>query len=140
MKSSTLTTWPGEMGWFRFCPLPSRADLRFRAAWHGSRIIMRQVSWEAQYIFDFILETHRACDGKWEMLAQQVGISHEALEGYLDYAAVFLANIGNYYVRVQRSTFYRPYQWRNREGATENLRQLYRQKTWRRYHTYPSTP
>ena len=74
------------------------------------------------------------------MLAQQVGISHEALERYLDYAAVFLANIGNYYVRVHRSTFYRPCQWRNREGATENLRQLYRQKTWRRYHTYPSTP
>ena len=66
---------------------------------------MRQVSWEALYIFDFVLETYRAFDGNWEKLAEQAGISHEALEGFLDYAAVFLANLGNYYVSVYGSTF-----------------------------------
>ena len=61
---------------------------------------MRQVSPESQPIFDFILETYRACDGNWESLAEQVGISNKAMEGFLEYASVFLGNIGNYYVRV----------------------------------------
>lgn len=76
------------------------ANPSLRAAWHGSRIIMRQVSPESQPIFDFIFETYRACDGNWESLAELVGISDESLDGYLEYAAVFLGNIGNYYVRV----------------------------------------
>lgn len=59
---------------------------------------MRQVSSESQSIFDFILETHRACEGNWEHLARQVGLADEVMEYYLEYAAVFLANIGNYYV------------------------------------------
>jgi hypothetical protein len=36
-----------------------------QAAWHGSRIIMRQTSPEGTGIFDFILELHKACDGQW---------------------------------------------------------------------------
>lgn len=63
---------------------------------------MRQVSPESEPIFDFILETYRACDGNWESLAERVGISVESLEGFLEYAAVFLGNIGNYYVRTDR--------------------------------------
>lgn len=61
---------------------------------------MRQVSPESQAIFEFILETYRACDGNWESLAERVRISNEAMEGFLEYASVFLGNIGNYYVRV----------------------------------------
>ncbi|KAH0544774.1 hypothetical protein FGG08_001141 [Glutinoglossum americanum] len=68
-----------------------------RAAWHGTRIILRQVSPESIAIFDFILEVYRSCDGDWSKLAIQVNVSHESLTNFLGYAAVFLANIGNYY-------------------------------------------
>lgn len=35
-----------------------------RAARHGSRIILRQTSPEGTSIFDFILELHKACEGR----------------------------------------------------------------------------
>jgi dipeptidyl-peptidase-3 len=34
-----------------------------RAAWHGSRIVMRQVSPENPDIFDFIIDLYHACGG-----------------------------------------------------------------------------
>jgi dipeptidyl-peptidase-3 len=34
-----------------------------RAAWHGSKIIMRQVSPESPGIFDFIMDLYHACGG-----------------------------------------------------------------------------
>ncbi|MCJ1347462.1 hypothetical protein MMC31_005687, partial [Peltigera leucophlebia] len=61
-----------------------------------ARIIMRPVLPESQPIFEFILETYRACDGNWESLAERVHISNEAKEGFLEYASIFLGNIGNY--------------------------------------------
>jgi dipeptidyl-peptidase-3 len=39
-----------------------------RVCWHGSRIILRQTSPEAEEIFDFILELHRGCNGRWDDL------------------------------------------------------------------------
>lgn len=39
-----------------------------RAAWQGSRIIMRQVSPEAIGIFDFIMNIRKSCGGKWQAL------------------------------------------------------------------------
>ena len=103
LKSFTPTLWLGEMGIQSSTNIRDfRAKPHYRAAWHGSRIIMRQVSPESQSIFDFILETYRACGGNWESLAEQVGVSSEVMEGFLEYASVFLGNIGNYYVRVGR--------------------------------------
>nr|POE54250.1 putative dipeptidyl peptidase 3 [Quercus suber] len=67
-----------------------------RAAWHGSRIVMRQVSSESTAIFDFILNLYKACDGQWERLAQN-GVNGDELTAFLEYAAMFLCNLGNFY-------------------------------------------
>ncbi|CAD6442516.1 8519faed-3d63-42d5-bb05-e7de9257d89d [Sclerotinia trifoliorum] len=37
-----------------------------RTAWHGSRIIMRQVSPESPDIFDFVMDLYYTCGGKWD--------------------------------------------------------------------------
>ncbi|KAJ8131987.1 hypothetical protein O1611_g1639 [Lasiodiplodia mahajangana] len=66
-----------------------------RAAWFGTRIILRQVSPESLAIFDFILELHRTCSGDWDALIEP-GITREDLHKFLIYAATFLSNIGNY--------------------------------------------
>lgn len=68
------------------------------AAWFGARIILRQVSPESPAIFDFILELHRSCSGEWRSLIGP-DISEENLQHFLTYAATFLSNVGNYYVR-----------------------------------------
>lgn len=69
-----------------------------RAAWHGSRIIMRQVSPEGPGIFDFIMDLYHACGGKWEILVAQCNITCGELASFLEYAAMFLCNLGNFYV------------------------------------------
>lgn len=74
-----------------------------RAAWHGSRIIMRQVSPESPDIFDFIMNLYRACDGKWDTLIAQCNITPEELAAFLEYAAMFLCNLGNFYVSQERN-------------------------------------
>ena len=75
------------------------------AAWHGTRIIFQQVSPESSAIFDFIIELYRACDGDWIKLATQAGVSTTDLEHFLEYAAVFLANVGNYYVSRKNDVY-----------------------------------
>lgn len=70
-----------------------------RAAWHGTGIIMRQVSPEAILIFDLILELHSSCDGQWSTLLGDGGATETELSAFLDYAALFLSNLGNYFVR-----------------------------------------
>ncbi|TLS22073.1 uncharacterized protein PpBr36_09394 [Pyricularia pennisetigena] len=67
-----------------------------RAAWHGTRIILRQVSPESTSIFDFILELHNFCNGNWSSLTGP-DVSEERLGGFLVYAATFLSNVGNYF-------------------------------------------
>lgn len=74
--------------------------LHTRAAWNGTRIIFRQVSPEANGIFDFIMALYHSCDGNWEQLATETGVSVQELENFLEYAATFLSNIGNYFVSV----------------------------------------
>jgi hypothetical protein len=69
-----------------------------RAAWHGSKIIMRQVSPESPDIFDFIMDLYQACGGKWDTLVTQCNITSEELASFLEYAAMFLCNLGNFYV------------------------------------------
>jgi dipeptidyl-peptidase III len=70
------------------------------AAWHGTRIILRQVSPESIGIFDFILELYYSCSGNWEMVVEENGITVDECDAFLDYAATFLSNIGNYYVSL----------------------------------------
>ncbi|KAF2791047.1 peptidase M49, dipeptidyl-peptidase III [Melanomma pulvis-pyrius CBS 109.77] len=68
-----------------------------RAAWHGARIILRQVSPESIGIFDYILELYSSCSGNWEALVSDEYISQQDCDAFLDYAATFLSNVGNYY-------------------------------------------
>lgn len=69
-----------------------------RAAWHGARVILRQVSSESTAIFDLIIELYSLCQGNWDSLTSRTGVSPAKMELFLEYAAVFLGNIGNYYV------------------------------------------
>lgn len=76
-------------GWYR---------KTWSAAWHGTRIILRQVSPESSSIFDFILELFRTYAGDWAKLAAEAKVSMTDLRHFLEYAAVFLGNVGNYFV------------------------------------------
>jgi dipeptidyl-peptidase-3 len=67
-----------------------------RASFAGQRIVLRQVSPEAEDIFDFIIELHKAGNGDWKALATKAGISEDDLAAFLQYAAQFLGNGGNY--------------------------------------------
>ncbi|KAM3443651.1 hypothetical protein MY4824_000537 [Beauveria thailandica] len=71
-----------------------------RAGWHGSRIIMRQVSAESPGIFDFIMDLYHACDGQWNRLVTECNITDRELQAFLEYAATFLCNLGNYYASL----------------------------------------
>lgn len=73
----------------------------FRAAWYGARITLRQVSPEANTIFDLLIELPVSCDGNWLRLLDEGCAMEEAkyeLERFMEYAALFLSNMGNYYV------------------------------------------
>lgn len=70
-----------------------------RAAWHGARIVLRQTSPESIDVFDFIIELYRSCSGKWNALVQEGYLGQADCDSLIDYAATFLSNIGNYYVR-----------------------------------------
>lgn len=75
-----------------------------RAAWYGARIIFRQVSPEANDIFDLLIELHTCCNGIWPTLLGEGGGSNETreeLRRFMEYAALFLTNMGNYYVRYR---------------------------------------
>lgn len=79
-----------------------------KAAWAGSRVVMRQTSPESNGIFDFIMSMHRACGGRWDDLREKSGISADGLNEFLDYCGTFLCNLGNYLVSVtlnQRKRF-----------------------------------
>ncbi|OJK02562.1 hypothetical protein ASPACDRAFT_76958 [Aspergillus aculeatus ATCC 16872] len=67
-----------------------------RAAFEGTRITLRQVSPESEPIYDLIVELHRTCNGDWTDLARRTNVSDEHLRYFLEYAAQFLGNCGNY--------------------------------------------
>ena len=73
-----------------------------KAAWSGTRIIHWQVSPESNGIFDFIMRLYEACKntyhGGWDALANSCNVSHVDVNAFLEYAATFLSNMGNYYV------------------------------------------
>ncbi|KAJ5732749.1 hypothetical protein N7493_004230 [Penicillium malachiteum] len=67
-----------------------------RACWHGSRITLRQTSPEAEGIFDFILLAHQACAGEWENFIGH-GLAKEEVDSWLEFAGMFMSNLGNYF-------------------------------------------
>jgi dipeptidyl-peptidase-3 len=54
------------------------------------------VSPESESIFDFITELHRSWNGDWAGCQKKAGVSDEDLKHFLEYAAMFLGNCGNY--------------------------------------------
>lgn len=67
-----------------------------RAAFFGTRIILRQVSPESEAIFDFIISLYKHCDGDWTNISKQAGVEDVDLQHFLEYATQFLGNLGNY--------------------------------------------
>ncbi|KAL1854329.1 hypothetical protein Daus18300_011515 [Diaporthe australafricana] len=67
-----------------------------RACWNGGRVMLRQSSPEAEGIFDFILELHRACNGRWESF-HDYGVGDEDLDMWLEFAGMFLSALGNFF-------------------------------------------
>ncbi|KAF3914341.1 hypothetical protein AA313_de0206240 [Arthrobotrys entomopaga] len=58
---------------------------------------MDQVSRESTIIFDIILELYRVCQGDWKTYTEYVGVDEDNVLGFLEYAATFLHNLGNYF-------------------------------------------
>lgn len=56
---------------------------------------------ESTSIFDLIIQLYLECQGNWKALAAQTGVSIGNLDLFLEYATVFLGNIGNYYVSAE---------------------------------------
>ncbi|CAK7263119.1 hypothetical protein SEPCBS119000_000320 [Sporothrix epigloea] len=67
-----------------------------RASFAGNRIVLRQVSPESESIYDFILALNKTAAGDWPALAAKAGIEEADLTAFLQYAAQFLGNSGNY--------------------------------------------
>jgi dipeptidyl-peptidase-3 len=68
----------------------------FRAAFEGTRVTLRQISPESEPIYDLIIALYKASNGDWQGLAEKTGVSTEDLRFFLEYAAQFLGNNGNY--------------------------------------------
>ena len=67
-----------------------------RAAWYGTRVVLRQISPESEPIYDFILSLYHASQGDWKDLGAKTGVSAKDVSTFVDYAAQFLGNGGNY--------------------------------------------
>jgi dipeptidyl-peptidase-3 len=48
-----------------------------------------------------IIALYKKCDGDWQKLAAQSGLEYCDIEAFLDYAACFLSNVGNYYASYE---------------------------------------
>ncbi|KIW31836.1 uncharacterized protein PV07_03429 [Cladophialophora immunda] len=67
-----------------------------RASFHGTRVTLAQVSPESPVIYDLILALHRACNGDYNNLSADTSVSSSDITLWLEYAAQFLGNLGNY--------------------------------------------
>lgn len=67
-----------------------------RAAFLGTRVTMRQISPESETIYDLIVSQYKAVGGDWKKLGAEAGVSEEAVQLWLEYAACLLGNAGNY--------------------------------------------
>jgi dipeptidyl-peptidase III len=54
------------------------------------------VSPESEPIYDLIVALYAACNGNWKTLGEKTGVSEDEVDGFLEYAAQFLGNCGNY--------------------------------------------
>jgi dipeptidyl-peptidase-3 len=54
------------------------------------------VSPESEPIYDFIIGLYHACNGNWKELQRHSGVTDDELRWFLEYAAQFLGNCGNY--------------------------------------------
>ncbi|KAF3933402.1 hypothetical protein ABW19_dt0207713 [Dactylella cylindrospora] len=68
-----------------------------RASWQGARIIMAQVSKESESIYDLILELYAISNGDWKGYGEKIGVAEDDITKFLEYAATFLHNMGNYF-------------------------------------------
>lgn len=64
-----------------------------RASHFGTRVVLRQVSPESESIYDLILNIHGGLQGDYKNLKN---VDPEDIQCYLEYAAQFLSNLGNY--------------------------------------------
>eukprot|EP01156_Anaeramoeba_ignava_P017962 Anaeramoba_ignava/a90457_317.p1 GENE.a90457_317~~a90457_317.p1 ORF type:complete len:695 (+),score=214.82 a90457_317:23-2086(+) len=65
-----------------------------QASWFAAIISMYQTSLESPYIFSIILELFK--EEKPEDLKKSSGVDEKVFQGFMDYLAVFLGNMGNY--------------------------------------------
>ncbi|KAK8085115.1 dipeptidyl-peptidase 3 [Apiospora hydei] len=52
---------------------------------------------ESLPIFDFILALYQSCDGDWSSIVDEGVVTNQDMASFLEYAATFLSNVGNYY-------------------------------------------
>ncbi|ODA81781.1 hypothetical protein RJ55_00285 [Drechmeria coniospora] len=67
-----------------------------KSCFAGTRIVLRQLSPESESIYDLILALHKSCNGDWDALAKKAAVDGPELTFFLEYAAMFLGNLGNY--------------------------------------------
>lgn len=67
-----------------------------RAAFFGTRIILRQVSPESESIYNLIVSLYKYFNGDWSHLSKEAGVDHAEVQLFLEYATQFLGNLGNY--------------------------------------------
>lgn len=58
--------------------------------------MLRQVSPESEAIYDFLVTLYHKFDGDWSKVQNDAGLSEGDFKHFLDYAAQFLGNAGNY--------------------------------------------
>ena len=66
------------------------------ACWSGQRALYIQTSPESQYIHDLIIELHNHCKGNWSALATESAVHEDDVKQFLNFAAQFLGNGGNF--------------------------------------------
>ncbi|KIW10406.1 hypothetical protein PV08_11369 [Exophiala spinifera] len=67
-----------------------------KACFYGTRVTLAQVSPESPVIYDLILALHRACGGDYKKLSDGTSVGSDDITLWLEYAAQFLGNCGNY--------------------------------------------
>jgi dipeptidyl-peptidase-3 len=70
--------------------------LFYSACFAGTRIVLRQVSPESEYIYDFIVTLHNQFKGDWDAIKLKSGLGDDDFKAFLGYAAQFLGNCGDY--------------------------------------------
>ncbi|ETI21994.1 hypothetical protein G647_06064 [Cladophialophora carrionii CBS 160.54] len=102
-----------------------------RASFHGTRVTLAQVSPESPVIYDLILAFHRACGGDYSKLSADTSVSSSDIALWLEYAAQFLGNTGNYKGFGDSKFIPRisPEELKKLSGVNEETRKLYEQAT-----------